>query len=331
MTGYSILSAIPGMETVAEVVLHHHEHFDGTGRPSKLVRDAIPFMSRIIAVADVYDHEINNERYAGDDEYARRVLAKQRGARLDPDIVNRFLFVLSTIRPIQRAGDNEYEIAPTALKPGMTLSRDMRTTEEVLLLKAGTVLTQDRIDKLLASEKMDWLVTKAYVYAGSMRGERLPMEEAGDGGVEVEAEVAAGGKAEGAGQPKILVLDDSESVCNAIRRELSREKLDVKGATDLESAMKILSAETLDGVITDLVLPGASGFDFLDRIGEKYPEIHAVVLSGFPSAESIHALKKYRNVVRFVTKPWSQKVLSASVLDAVEMTRAERARKRIGE
>jgi putative nucleotidyltransferase with HDIG domain len=52
--GARILSGIPGLEAVAEIVLSHHEMVDGRGYPRGLVNDAIPLGARIVSVCDTY-------------------------------------------------------------------------------------------------------------------------------------------------------------------------------------------------------------------------------------------------------------------------------------
>lgn len=53
--GASILSRMPGLERLVTIVLHHHEHWDGSGYPSGLKNVEIPMGSRIIAIADAFD------------------------------------------------------------------------------------------------------------------------------------------------------------------------------------------------------------------------------------------------------------------------------------
>ncbi len=53
--GASILSRMPGMDRFVTVVLHHHEHWDGSGYPSGLKEIEIPLESRIITIADAFD------------------------------------------------------------------------------------------------------------------------------------------------------------------------------------------------------------------------------------------------------------------------------------
>jgi len=53
--GYKILAKSKGLKQIAEIVLHHHERWDGRGYPGGLKEDKIPLGSRIIGVADSVD------------------------------------------------------------------------------------------------------------------------------------------------------------------------------------------------------------------------------------------------------------------------------------
>ena len=53
--GWKILKDIPGLESIAEIVLHHHERIDGSGYPEGLKDEMISPGAKIIAVADTYD------------------------------------------------------------------------------------------------------------------------------------------------------------------------------------------------------------------------------------------------------------------------------------
>ena len=327
MVGYSILNGITGFERIAKAVLHHHEHYDGTGYPQGLHGDQIPMMARVVAVADAYDLEMHPGlgMLASDEDAARHSIVRLQGHRLDPDIVNRFLFALANIDPIRRKGDEEFEITPTALTPGMILSRDLRTLKNVLLLKANTVLTRDRINKLLTSEKMDWLTARAYVDSHSIRDEELPAEERKPHRVAGKTGVFSPGGSGDKARASLLALDDSMAVCNALRRELGRSGIDVISVTDVKSAIALLATRHFDAAVTDIVMGDQDGFVFLNEIKDKCPGLHVVVLSGYPSAEHVRALKEFKNVVRFVTKPWDEELLLASVEEAITMTRDAKA------
>lgn len=91
--GEHILRKVPGLEKVAAMVRHHHEHWDGSGYPDGLRGEAIPLGSRIIAVADAYDAMATDRPYrrAMHREEVLEELEKGRGIQFDPVVVSVFL------------------------------------------------------------------------------------------------------------------------------------------------------------------------------------------------------------------------------------------------
>ncbi|MGH2753426.1 MAG: HD-GYP domain-containing protein [Actinomycetota bacterium] len=63
MHGGMILEGTPGLERLAPIVYHHHEHWDGSGYPSGLSETKIPLESRIILVADAFDAMTSSRPY----------------------------------------------------------------------------------------------------------------------------------------------------------------------------------------------------------------------------------------------------------------------------
>jgi len=60
---YNIFSDINGAELLAKIIRHHHERMDGSGYPDGLKGEEIPLLSRIIAVADVFDALTSDRPY----------------------------------------------------------------------------------------------------------------------------------------------------------------------------------------------------------------------------------------------------------------------------
>lgn len=90
--GSRLLREITDMEDAADAVLHHHEHFDGTGYPDGLRGEQIPLLSRIILVTDAYDAMTNPRafREAWDHETALEQLHRRSGTQFDPRVVRAF-------------------------------------------------------------------------------------------------------------------------------------------------------------------------------------------------------------------------------------------------
>lgn len=91
--GYRILSSSYDMLEVADYVYAHHERWDGTGYPKGLKGEAIPSISRIIAIAESYDEMTSERPYrkAFSEEEALTIIRNNSGTRFDPEIVRIFI------------------------------------------------------------------------------------------------------------------------------------------------------------------------------------------------------------------------------------------------
>ena len=76
-----------------DIVLHHHERYDGKGYPDHLTGENIPFGARIIAVADSFDAMVSSRPYRAKSltvMEALKILDQERGAQFDPELVVTF-------------------------------------------------------------------------------------------------------------------------------------------------------------------------------------------------------------------------------------------------
>ncbi|WP_166241059.1 HD-GYP domain-containing protein [Paenibacillus turpanensis] len=99
MLGYEILKHIPKFRRngVLEMVLHHHERYDGKGYPYGLKGEQIPLHARIIAVADAYDAMMSKRIYRSCEpghDFALNEIRKCRGSQFDPQIADVFIHML---------------------------------------------------------------------------------------------------------------------------------------------------------------------------------------------------------------------------------------------
>ncbi len=91
--GYRILSTVNDMSEMAEYVLAHHERWDGNGYPKGLKGKEIPYISRIIAIADAYDAMTSERSYRAPmpEEQVRRELLEGAGIQFDPELIQVFV------------------------------------------------------------------------------------------------------------------------------------------------------------------------------------------------------------------------------------------------
>ncbi|MCI3922638.1 HD domain-containing protein [Paenibacillus sp. TRM 82003] len=79
------------------IIMHHHERWDGTGYPHGLAGEAIPFEARVVSIVDVYDALVSTRPYkrAWSEPDALAFIAEQRGAFFDPALADTFLAIMS--------------------------------------------------------------------------------------------------------------------------------------------------------------------------------------------------------------------------------------------
>jgi HD-GYP domain-containing protein (c-di-GMP phosphodiesterase class II) len=89
LVGERILAAAPALESVAKLVRHSHESYDGSGYPDGLAGDEIPLAARIIAACDAFHAMTDDRPYqpAKSPKEAMAELRRCKGARFDPDVV----------------------------------------------------------------------------------------------------------------------------------------------------------------------------------------------------------------------------------------------------
>lgn len=129
------------------------------------------------------------------------------------------------------------------------------------------------------------------------------------------------------GKLKVLVVDDEQVILDSAKKILGSD-LVVLTAPDAETASQMLASEAPDIVISDLVLPGASGMKLLEGALERDPGLIIILTTGFSTFENAVAALKH-GAFDFLPKPFTCDELLSSVARAcraVELRLALRAR-----
>ena len=105
-------------------------------------------------------------------------------------------------------------------------------------------------------------------------------------------------------RPKhLLLVEDEAQLREAVAEQLRDRGFEVRQADSGEAALTLLSDFAFDIVITDLRLPGIDGSALIEAAVERYPEIVAIVMTGYGTVkDAVQAIK--RGAADFVSKPF---------------------------
>ena len=129
-------------------------------------------------------------------------------------------------------------------------------------------------------------------------------------------------------ETRLLVVDDAADTREVLQRNLSRSGYKVFTAGGVAEAVRLLETTSIDLVITDLKMPGASGFDLIRHVRENYPDSEVMTITGYPSIEgAVKAVKS--GAEDYLAKPFTQQELLTAVkktLGKLELKRESKAR-----
>lgn len=118
----------------------------------------------------------------------------------------------------------------------------------------------------------------------------------------------------------ILVIDDEEQMRGLLRQILERGGYQVLVAEDGLQGMRVYEDNTVDVVITDLLMPNKEGLETIMEMKSKYPDVRIIAMSGggrdgvlnfLPAAEKLGAMTT-------LAKPFGRKDILAAVEAALK-------------
>lgn len=91
--GHRIASACPDLQHIADLILYHHEKWDGSGYPTGLKHKAIPLECRVLALVDAYDAMTSKRPYriCIKPEQALQEIKRCSGTQFEPKLAREFI------------------------------------------------------------------------------------------------------------------------------------------------------------------------------------------------------------------------------------------------
>ncbi len=119
---------------------------------------------------------------------------------------------------------------------------------------------------------------------------------------------------------KVLAVDDEPVLCNLVARWLDREGISCDIAHGVDEALSMMEQECYDLVISDIMMPGKSGIDFLDIVGNSYPTTAMIMATAVDSRETaVSTLEK--GAFGYLIKPFERNEFIINIFNALERRR----------
>lgn len=126
--------------------------------------------------------------------------------------------------------------------------------------------------------------------------------------------------------PVVMIVDDEEMVTSSLSSLLSMDtEYTVLSYQSPQEALEILKQRSVDLVITDFLMPGMDGLQFIARAQEMYPELACILLTGY--ADKQNAIKAINEVslFQYIEKPWDNEHIKMSIRNALEKKKLREA------
>ncbi|MGQ4647970.1 response regulator [Lyngbya aestuarii] len=124
----------------------------------------------------------------------------------------------------------------------------------------------------------------------------------------------------------ILCVDDETVVLESLKEQLKRsmgDKYIYEVAESAEDAWEILEELKKEGVeiliiVSDWLMPGMKGDEFLIKVHQEFPQIVKVMLTGQATQASIERAKQEANLHSCIYKPWTEDELTETIISGLE-------------
>ena len=122
-------------------------------------------------------------------------------------------------------------------------------------------------------------------------------------------------------KPVIICVDDERIILDSLKeqlKELFGKDYMYEVAENADDAMEVVEELVEDGhdiliVVSDWLMPGIKGDEFLINLHKKYPKIIKLMLTGQADEEAVQRAKKHANLHKCIHKPWTEEELVEAI------------------
>ena len=130
-------------------------------------------------------------------------------------------------------------------------------------------------------------------------------------------------------KPKLLLVDDEESILNSLRRLLRGQPYEVLLATSGAQALEIMAQQPIDLVMSDARMPNMDGATLLAHVHQRYPDTLRIMLTGYADPSAIIKAINEGQIHRYISKPWHDEEMLLTLRQSLAYQHSERERLRL--
>jgi len=129
---------------------------------------------------------------------------------------------------------------------------------------------------------------------------------------------------------RVLVVEDEKSIRVSVCEFLENAGYKADGAEDAKAAERKLARGDYDVVVSDIILPGASGIALLQRIRENAPNVQVIIMTGEPTLDTATDAVR-AGACDYLSKPVGKEAILRSVANAARIRQLDDERRRLAE
>jgi DNA-binding NtrC family response regulator len=127
-------------------------------------------------------------------------------------------------------------------------------------------------------------------------------------------------------KPAIICVDDESMVLWMLRDQINAnfgDRCRCEIAETVDEAWEVIEelndeGVKILGVISDWLMPGVKGDEFLIELHQRFPDILTIMLTGQADKEAVERVRQYGNLYAYIRKPWAQTALIMTLKAGLE-------------
>ena len=127
----------------------------------------------------------------------------------------------------------------------------------------------------------------------------------------------------------VLCVDDESNILSSLRRMFSLVGYKVTTAESGAQGLEILAKQKIDVIVSDMRMPNMDGAQFFEAVRARWPQTVRILLTGYSDTTSAIAAVNQGEIYRYLSKPWVDDELCATVKSALEYAELKHERERL--